>query len=114
VVQPGAWSNSPSSYAYQWQRLLADGWDDIDSATGRTYKAAADDLGRRLRAEVVATNDDGSATAASTPTAPIGASGVQKAASATRCAKKAKKCVTAKASKHKKKHKKKKKKKARR
>ena len=41
----------------------------------------SEDLGRRLRVSVVATNADGTASAASGPTAPIGATGVNRAAS---------------------------------
>jgi hypothetical protein len=83
VVQPGSWSNAPSGYRFQWQRLVQSGWEDIDDATGRNYVATSGDLGRRLRANVIASNDDGSATAASTATAPIGGSAVNRAASAT-------------------------------
>jgi hypothetical protein len=92
VVQPGAWSNAPSGYRYQWQRLLQSGWEDVDNALGARYVATSQDLGRRLRANVIASNDDGAATAASTPTAPIGGSAVNRAATATQCktAKKAK------------------------
>ena len=79
----GNWSNGPTSYGYQWQRLAAAGWEDIDGETGATYMVTSDDLGRRLRVTVVATNPDGSATAASDPTAPVGASGVNRAASKT-------------------------------
>lgn len=85
----GAWSNGPTRYSYQWQRLARAGWEDIDSQTEATYKVTSDDLGRRLRVTVVATNPDGSAAAASNPTAPIGGSGVNRAASTT--SKKAKK-----------------------
>jgi hypothetical protein len=87
VVQPGAWSNAPSGYRYQWQRLVQSGWEDIENAVGAGYVATSEDLGRRLRANVVASNDDGAATAASTPTAPIGGSAVSRAASATQCRK---------------------------
>lgn len=80
---PGAWSNGPTRYGYQWQRLAAGGWEDIDSASAATYTVTSDDLGRRLRVTVVATNPDGSATAASNPTAPVGAAGVNRAASTT-------------------------------
>jgi hypothetical protein len=85
-VQPGAWSNAPSSYTYQWQRLTDD-WQDIDDATARHYTPSSDDLGRRLRVTVVALNDDGSASAGTAPTAPIGASGLHRAASDCRLAK---------------------------
>jgi hypothetical protein len=83
TVLPGGWTNAPTRYAYQWQRLVQGGWQDIEDATGASYLATSQDLGRRLRANVVATNDDGSATAASAPTAPIGGAGVSRAASAT-------------------------------
>ena len=62
----GAWTNRPTGYAYQWQRLVAAGWEDIDGATGATYVAASEDLGRRLRVAVVATNE----TAARAPPPP--------------------------------------------
>jgi hypothetical protein len=83
VVQPGTWSNAPTAYAYQWQRLVQGGWEDIVDATARGYLATSEDLGRRLRANVIATNEDGAASAASVPTAPIGGAGVNRAASAT-------------------------------
>jgi hypothetical protein len=81
TVRVGAWTNAPTGYAYQWQRLVPSGWEDIDNATGATYVATTDDLGRRLRVAVVATNVDGSASAASAPSAVIGASGLNRAAS---------------------------------
>jgi hypothetical protein len=82
VVQPGTWSNGPSGYAYQWQRLV-NGWENIDGATNRSYVPNGDDLGRRLRALVIASNDDGSASAGSAPTSPIGGNGLGRAGSAT-------------------------------
>lgn len=79
----GAWSNGPTGYTFQWQRLAVAGWEDIDSATDRTYLVTSDDLGRRLRVTIVATNPDGSAAAASNPTAPVGGSGVNRPVSST-------------------------------
>ena len=76
-------ANSPTRYAYQWQRLIASGWTDINAATGATYIAGNQDLGRRLRVAIVASNEDGSAGAASAPSAAIGASGVNRAATST-------------------------------
>jgi hypothetical protein len=73
VARPGVWSNSPAGYAYRWQRQDGGGWDDIAGATGQSYLPTSDDLGLRLRVVVVATNDDGSASAASAPTLPVGA-----------------------------------------
>jgi hypothetical protein len=73
VARPGVWSNSPAGYAYRWQRQDGGSWDDISGATDPRYLASSDDVGRRLRVVVVATNDDGSASAASAPTLPVGA-----------------------------------------
>jgi hypothetical protein len=73
VARPGVWSNSPASYAYRWQRQDGFTWDDISGATGQRYLPTSDDVGLRLRVVVVATNDDGSASAASSPTLPVGA-----------------------------------------
>jgi len=102
TARVGVWTNSPTGYTYQWQRLVASGWEDIDSATAGTYKVTGEDLGRRLRVAIVATNQDGSASAASGPSATIGASGLNRAASSTSAKGKKKAAVKAKASKKKK------------
>ena len=83
TVLPGAWSNAPTGFTYQWQRLAGDGWENIDDATAATYVPTTDDLGRRLRVSVVATNEDGTSSAASGPTAPVGAAGLSRAASSS-------------------------------
>jgi hypothetical protein len=83
VASPGTWANSPTGYAYQWQRLGGRDWTDIDGATGQRHRASSDDTGHRLRVVVVASNADGSASAASPPTAPVGATGVYRAASSS-------------------------------
>ena len=81
---PAAWSNSPTSYALPVAAPdRAPAGRTIDGATGATYVPNSEDLGRRLRVAVVATNEDGSASAASAPTAPIGAAGVNRAATTT-------------------------------
>jgi hypothetical protein len=100
---PGAWSNGPTDFTYQWQRLTAAGWEDIGAETQRTHLITDDDLGRRLRVSVVATNPDGSASAASPPTAPVGAQGVNRAASRSKSKAKAKPSAKAKTSAKKKK-----------
>jgi hypothetical protein len=103
TANPGAWINQPSGYSYQWQRL--DGtWEDIDSATGASYVATTDDLGRRLRVTVIATNEDGTASAASGATAPVGAAGLNRAASSSSKSKHKKRSVKAKTSSKKNKH----------
>ena len=32
TARTGAWTNAPTGYTYQWQRLVAAGWEDIDGA----------------------------------------------------------------------------------
>lgn len=68
----GAWSNSPTSYAYQWQRCDAAGnnCQPIAGATSQSYKLAATDVGRTIRVAESATNaagGTGSALSAPTP-----------------------------------------------
>ena len=71
----GTWSNTPTTYAYQWLRCpasggAADGSDcpAIASATTNAYTLAPDDVGFRPRVKVTATNADGSASAVSNAT----------------------------------------------
>ena len=59
----GAWRNGPLTYDYRWQ--------NIAGATMATYVPTKTDRGRRLRVQVVATNPDGSASAASPPSARV-------------------------------------------
>ncbi len=57
----GAWSGSPTSYAYQWQEFTGGTWVDVSGQTASTYNDAP--LGQ-YRCEVIATNAKGdSATA---------------------------------------------------
>ena len=69
----GTWSNSPTSFAYQWLRCNAGGNACVPVANGtaRTYTLVGADAGRTMRARVTATNADGSASAQSEPTAPV-------------------------------------------
>jgi len=63
----GTWSNTPTSYAYQWRRCASDGraCGDITGATKQTYAVVAADIGRTLRIVVTASNADGNASATS-------------------------------------------------
>jgi hypothetical protein len=67
TVSNGTWTNSPTSFSYQWQRCDANGQNcaDIDGATASTYTIQAGDLGQTLGATVTATNTHGSRSAAS-------------------------------------------------
>jgi hypothetical protein len=66
----GTWTNSPTSFAYQWRRCASDGsaCGDITGATKQTYSPVAGDVGRTLRVEVTASNTDGKNSATSDAT----------------------------------------------
>ena len=69
----GSWTNSPSSYAYQWAQCDASGnsCTAIAGANASAYTAAAGDVGHTLRVTVTATNPSGSTPAASAQTAVV-------------------------------------------
>ena len=64
----GTWTNSPTSFAYQWQQ---DGTTNIAGATGNTYTITAADVGHTLNSVVTATNTFGSGSASSLPTVKV-------------------------------------------
>jgi Ig domain of plant-specific actin-binding protein len=66
----GTWSNTPTSFAYQWRRCSSDGATcvDITGATKQAYDVAAADVGRTLRVIVTASNADGKDSATSDAT----------------------------------------------
>jgi hypothetical protein len=57
----GTWSNSPTSYSYQWKSASTSGgtYVDIASANSSTYVIAAGDVGRYLKVAVIANNTTG-------------------------------------------------------
>jgi hypothetical protein len=69
----GAWSNSPTSYAYQWLRCNGGGNSCVNVANGtqKTYTLVGIDAGNTMRVRVTATNADGSASAQSDQTAAV-------------------------------------------
>jgi hypothetical protein len=73
TANDGSWSNTPTSFTYQWQRCASDGrtCGDIVSATSKTYTPVTGDVGHALRVVVTATNADGKASATSDATEPI-------------------------------------------
>ena len=73
TARNGTWANSPTSFAYQWQRCGADGTGcaDITGATNQTYTLASADADHTVRVQVTAKNADGQSTANSAPTAVV-------------------------------------------
>ena len=67
----GTWSNTPTSYAYQWLRCNGGGNACVNVANGtqKTYTLVGADAGNTMRVRVTATNADGSASAQSDQTA---------------------------------------------
>jgi hypothetical protein len=65
----GSWANSPTAYAYQWQRCGSGGGScaDIAGATAKSYKLTSAEVGRTVRVLVTASNADGKDTANSHP-----------------------------------------------
>ena len=64
-AKTGAWTNTPTSYAYQWQVSTNNGvsWTSISGATGATYVTQTSDAGARDRVVVTAANANGAGTA---------------------------------------------------
>jgi hypothetical protein len=69
----GTWSNTPTSYAYQWLRCKSNGKSCVSVANGTqsTYTLVGADAGHTMRVRVTATNADGSASAESAQTATV-------------------------------------------
>lgn len=69
----GSWSNSPTSFSFQWLRCNGGGNNcgSISGATSKTYVLTTADSGHAIRIRVTATNADGSATAQSDATAAV-------------------------------------------
>jgi hypothetical protein len=77
-VTNGSWSNSPTSFAYKWQRQdpASGSWVDLAGQTANTYTASSGDVGGAVRAQVRATNGSGNSSyVASNATPPIAALG---------------------------------------
>jgi len=66
----GTWENSPTQFAYQWQRCndQGTGCANITGATRNTYVLVAADVDNKVRSVVTASNADGQASAQSAAT----------------------------------------------
>jgi hypothetical protein len=73
TASDGTWSNSPTSFAYQWQRCNGGGNSCVSVANGtqKTYTLVGADAGHTMRVRVTATNTDGSDTAQSDQTTAV-------------------------------------------
>jgi hypothetical protein len=65
----GTWADSPTSYAYRWERSLDSGatWAAIAGATASTYLLTSADVGFAVRVAVTAFGAVGQTTAMSSP-----------------------------------------------
>ena len=73
TLSQGTWSGPDNTYGFQWQRSTDHGasWSNIPGATTSAYHLLAGDEGAIVRAQVTASNPDGTATAVSPPTSAI-------------------------------------------
>ena len=67
----GEWTNSPTGYSYLWQQCDGSGNNctTIAGATAQSYTLAAGDVGHTIRVEETASNEGGSGSATSGPSA---------------------------------------------
>lgn len=74
TASTGSWSNSPSTFAYQWQRCATDGTScgDLTGATKQSYDLSPGDVNHTVRVVVTASNADGKTSASSAATGVIG------------------------------------------
>ena len=75
TASDGTWSNSPTSYTYQWRRCNSAGAScvNITSATSSSYVLVLADVNSTIRIVVTATNSYGSPSATSAQTAVVAA-----------------------------------------
>lgn len=73
----GRWANAPTSFAYAWLRCDSGAANcvQISGANSKRYTLTTDDVGHRIRSQVIATNSSGTTTATSTPTGVVAAVG---------------------------------------
>jgi hypothetical protein len=71
----GSWTGSPMTFAFAWLRCddTGAGCTVIGGATTSEYTLGQDDIGRRIRSRVTASNSSGTVQASSSPTAVVAA-----------------------------------------
>jgi hypothetical protein len=81
TTSEGTWSNSPTSFAYQWLRCNGggNGCASVANGTQNTYTLVGADAGHTMRVRVTATNADGSNSVQSAQTAAVAAATVSAA-----------------------------------
>ena len=70
----GSWDNSPTSFAYHWERCdngQPSSCSNIRGATDPSYRLTSADLDKQIRVRVTARNADGSTSAESNPVGPV-------------------------------------------
>jgi hypothetical protein len=69
----GAWTNDPTSYAYQWRDCNSSGHSctNVSGATASTYRLTASDVSHTMRVMVTAANTGGSASMSSPATSAV-------------------------------------------
>jgi hypothetical protein len=77
TASPGSWTNSPTSFAYQWLRCNSSGsyCVDITGAAGQSYGLSTDEVGSAVAVRVTASNAGGSTSARSNVTGVVGGGG---------------------------------------
>jgi hypothetical protein len=74
AAKDGEWSGTdPMTFTYQWQACDGSGANcaNITGATGKVYRVATSDIGKRLRVQVTARNSSGTDTAAAPASSPV-------------------------------------------
>ncbi len=82
TTSAGSWMPAGATFAYQWQVDDGNGFQDIAGATSPNYTLTDDEAGLKVRAQVTATNADGSTVTYSNALGPVLASPVNTVAPA--------------------------------
>ncbi len=64
TASPGTWSNSPTSYTYQWESCSGTTCTAVGTVNSTTYVVASTDVGKTIEVKVAAVNTGGTSAAA--------------------------------------------------